>query len=296
MADQKSTPGSHEAIVEALLSGFDDLSPQLQITARYIIDHPHEVGVQTMRALASEADVHPNSFVRLARHLGFEGYEAMRERFRDFVRGGMGSSVERIRWLQFMSRQGGSVRVIGELAASMLTNMEQMYQNLDAKALDKTVTLMMNADKVFVLGVGAAYPMAYNFWYVSRMISDHFILIPRHGSLPMDDLHPINDKNLLFAMTFQPYRTDVIECLRFAKRQGAVTVGLSDSPTATICREADVGLSSPTHTPQFFHSNSSVTALIETLCALLVTQGGADALKNIEAFNHRRWESGVYES
>ena len=72
-------PQSQAAVVEQLLAVYEELPGQLQISARYIIDHSHEVGLQSMRALATNADVHPNSFVRLARHLGFEGYDAMRE-------------------------------------------------------------------------------------------------------------------------------------------------------------------------------------------------------------------------
>ncbi len=101
-------PHSQEEVIERLLAEFDELPGQLQLCARYIIDHPHEVGLQSMRTLAQAADVHPNSFVRLARQLGFDGYDAMRERFRDFVRGGIGSSPDRVHWLREMHRQGGS--------------------------------------------------------------------------------------------------------------------------------------------------------------------------------------------
>ena len=63
-------PHSQEEVIEQLLAAFDELPGQLQLCARYLIDHPHEVGLQSMRTLAANAEVHPNSFVRLARHLG----------------------------------------------------------------------------------------------------------------------------------------------------------------------------------------------------------------------------------
>jgi DNA-binding MurR/RpiR family transcriptional regulator len=268
MSQNPVPPTTQEQTIACLLECFSELPTQLQITARYIIDHPYEVGVQTMRTLATRAGVHPNSFVRLARYLGFEGYDAMRERFRDFVRSGTGSSEDRARWLQVMARQGGNAKIVGQMAASMISNLEQMMQDQDMGKLDKVVRWMMQSQRVYILGVGAGYPLAYNFWYVARMIRENFILIPRHGSLPMDDVTSIGKRDLLFAMTFQPYRTDVVETLRYAGQQGARTIGLSDSPAATIFRESDLGLYAPTHTPQFFHSNSSVNL---------------------------RWQSGIYE-
>lgn len=288
-------PQSQKAIVSRLLAGFDELPTQLQLAARYLIDHPHEVGVQTMRTLATDAGVHPNSFVRLARHLGFSGYDDMRERFRDFVRGGVGSSPDRAKWLQAMAREGGSAAILSGMAAACLQNTERMFSQQSVEQLDQAVEVMTSARRVFVLGLGLAYPLAYNLWYVSRMAFDHFILTPRHGSLPSDDLSRINERDCLVAMTFQPYRKETIAGARMAGRQGAKIIGITDSVSSTLCREADLGLISPTHTPQFFQSNSAVTALVELLCALLVVKGGEKATRAIEQFHSSRWDADVYE-
>jgi DNA-binding MurR/RpiR family transcriptional regulator len=288
-------PQSQEAVVERLLAAYNDLPGQLQISARYIIDHPHEVGLQSMRTLAVNADVHPNSFVRLARHIGFDGYDAMRERFRDFVRGGVGSSPDRVRWLQDMAKQGGSAEILGSMASACLDNTETMFEQQSIQDLDQAVDWMAASKRVFVLGLGLAYPLAYNFWYVARMGFDHFVLTPRHGSQPSDDIIRMNQDDCLLAMTFQPYRRETLAAVRLAKARGAKTIGITDSNASALCRESDLGLVSPTHTPQFFHSNSAVTALLESLCALLVVRGGEQATEAIEAFNTARWEAQIYE-
>jgi len=288
-------PQSQEEVIARLLDGFEDLPGQLQLCARYIIDHPHEIGLQSMRTLAANAEVQPNSFVRLARQLGFEGYDALRERFRDFVRGGIGSSPDRVRWLQQMDREGGSTAIFGSMAAACLENTEKMFAQQSVQDLERAVDLMINARRVYVLGLGLAYPLAYNFWYVARMGFDHFVLTPRHGSLPSDDLIRMDERDCLLAMTFQPYRRDTLAAVQRAKQTGAKVIGVTDSSAAALCREADLGLVSPTHTPQFFHSNSAVTALLESLCALLVVRGGDEASAAVEAFHSARWEENIYD-
>ena len=288
-------PQSQEEIIARLLAEFDTLPGQLQLCARYIIDHPHEVGLQSMRTLAASAEVQPNSFVRLARHLGFAGYDALRERFRDFVRGGSGSSPDRVRWLQQMDRKGGSAAIFGSMAEACLENTEKMFAQQSIADLERAVDLMIKSRRVYVLGLGLAYPLAYNFWYVARMGFDHFILTPRHGSLPSDDIIRMDERDCLVAMTFQPYRSDTLAAVQRARQNGAKIIGITDSSAASLCREADVGLVSPTHTPQFFHSNSAVTALLESLCALLVVRGGDAATRSVEAFHSARWEENIYE-
>ncbi len=295
MSQQGLPPATQEAVVDALIGIHDRLPTQLRIAARYVIDHPVEVGVQTMRTLAARAGIHPNSFIRLARQLGFDGFESMRERFRDFVRSGAGSSESRALWLQQMAGQGGMSSVVARMATSTMANLEQMVQSQDIERLENAVSRMLGSRRVLVLGVGAGYAPAYNFWYVARMICDHFFLVPHHGSLPMDDIVTASASDTLFCMTFQPYRRDILQAMQYARQRGTYVIGLSDSPAARVCREADLGLHVPTHTPQFFHSNTAVFSLLETLCALLAASGGDDAVSRVERFSRLRWESGTYE-
>ncbi len=292
---KRQLPQSQEEVLEQLLEEFEFLPGKLQLCARYLIDHPHEVGLQSMRTLATNANVHPNSFVRLARHLGFDGYESLRERFRDFVRGGIGSSPDRVAWLRELDRKGGSSAIFGSMAEACLENMEKMFAQQSIADLDRAINWMVDARRVYILGLGLAYPLAYNFWYVARMGFDHFILSPRHGSLPSDDIIRMDERDCLVAMTFQPYRRDTLSAVQQAKEKGAKIIGITDSSAATLCREADLGLVAPTHTPQFFQSNSAVAALLETLCALLVVRGGDAASAAVEAFHAARWEENIYD-
>jgi DNA-binding MurR/RpiR family transcriptional regulator len=294
MSQKSSVPHSQEAVIQQLLDGFDALPKQLQITARFIIDHPHEVGVQTMRRLASEAGVHPNSFVRLARHLGFDGYDALRERFRDFVRGGVGSHQERARWLQALAREGGASAVAGQMAEALIGNTEQLFHSSQVMEMEQTALAMTNSSRVFIVGMGSSYALAYNFWYLARMMFPHFNLVPCHGGLAKDELTDLSENDLMFVMTFQPYRTEIINLIEYAKQRKATSIGLTDSKASAVFRQADIGLYCPTHTPQFFQSNAAAIAMLETLCALLAAEGGDDVIDRIAGFNEMRWESGVY--
>ncbi len=282
-------------MIQALLEQFDEFPGQLQLCARYIVDYPHEVGMQSMRTLATDAGVHPNSFVRLAKQLGFDGYESLRERFRDFVRGGVGSSPDRINWLNELDRKGGSSEIYGSMAEACLQNTENTFANQSIGEMEDVVIQLLKARRVYVFGLGLAYPLAYNLWYVARMAFDHFILTPRHGSLPSDDIVRMGEDDVLLAMTFQPYRRDTLDAVHQAKAKGATVIGITDSSAASLSRLADISLVAPTHTPQFFQSNSAVTALIETLCALLVVRGGEQAQQAVEEFHSARWEANIYD-
>ncbi len=289
-------PETANDVIAALTAAFPDLPPALQAAARYIIDNPREVGLRSMRTLASKASVHPNAYVRLARHIGFEGYDELRERFRDFlVADELGGFKDRARWLQALASEGGSSAVLGEMAASIADNLEQGFQVQDVKTLEAITERILGAKHVFVLGMGSAYSLAYQFWYVARMAFGHISPIPRHGSLPIDDLALISEYDLLIALTFQPYRAEIMAAVRLARRRGAPVVGITDSLTSPLARESDEAIICPTSTPQFFQSHAAVTGLLEALIALLVARAGEEAQARIEAFHRERLEAGIYQ-
>jgi choline dehydrogenase-like flavoprotein len=74
-----------EKILSDLQQVYPNLSPQLRRAAHFLIDRPDEIAFTSMRQLADRAGVQPATMVRLAQAIGFEGYEALREPFRDIM-------------------------------------------------------------------------------------------------------------------------------------------------------------------------------------------------------------------
>jgi DNA-binding MurR/RpiR family transcriptional regulator len=62
---------------------FPSLSPQLQQIARYALERPQDVALDTVAAAANKAQVQPSAMVRFAQALGYDGYSDMQRIFRD---------------------------------------------------------------------------------------------------------------------------------------------------------------------------------------------------------------------
>ena len=71
---------------ERIVSLFDAMSPQLRQAARYIIEHPQEVALVSMRELARNAGVQPSTMTRLAKFLGLAGYDDIRANHAEAIR------------------------------------------------------------------------------------------------------------------------------------------------------------------------------------------------------------------
>src|SRR5437660_12299585 len=75
------------ALADKLRTGFVDLSPRLQDAARWVIDHPADVARLTTREQARRAGVTPATLTRLAQRFGLAGYDEVRRRYGEVVRG-----------------------------------------------------------------------------------------------------------------------------------------------------------------------------------------------------------------
>src|SRR3569832_2796007 len=75
-------------LTERIIRSFDDMPAQLQAGARYVLDRPRDVALLSMREQARQAGVQPATMTRLAKRLGMDGYEEVRELYAAAVRDG----------------------------------------------------------------------------------------------------------------------------------------------------------------------------------------------------------------
>ena len=158
---------------------------------------------------------------------------------------------------------------------------------------NKTATINA-ARKVYVLGVGMANPVALNFAYLGTMALDNVTAIPRDGSQPVDSLIRAGQGDVLIAMTFKPYRREVVEAVEAAAEQGVEIIAISDSPAAPHFTAAKHRFEVPVSGPQFFTSTVALTAFLETLMAFVIAGAPAKAVQDIDRFHERRHRLGIY--
>ncbi|PSM16357.1 silent information regulator protein Sir2 [Nitratireductor sp. StC3] len=289
-------PKSPAEVLTELANRLSSFTPELQKAATHILENSNLVSVSSIRKMAQDADVKPNTLVRMARTLGFEGYEDFRKPFREQVIRGREDFPDRARWLQSLSKGGKLASLYADMAAASIENIESLFSDTDAKSVKAAADAVIKARTTYVLGVGIANVIAGNFAYLAGMAVGSVVAIPRDGSLPVDGLVRADKNDVLMAMTFKPYRREVVEAVDVAVAHGMKVIGISDSPASPILAKARHRFVVPMDTPQFFTSTVALTALLETIMAFVVAEAGPEAVSNIERFHRRRHELGIYWS
>ncbi|WP_299889055.1 MurR/RpiR family transcriptional regulator [uncultured Ruegeria sp.] len=282
------------AVLDRLSEEWNALTPEAQKAARYVLENPTDVGVSTVREIAEAAKVKPNTFVRMARQVGFEGYEDFRAPFRDAIRQGIVSFPDRARWLQTIGKTGELGGLYADMIGAAIRNIEDTFAGIDAEGLKAAAEDIWNCRQIFTLGVGVNNSNARNFTYLASTGMKQFHAIPRPGSTPVDDLAWADEQDVLIAITCHPYRTEVIDAIKLARQQGMTVIGISDSPASPVILNAQHGFVVAADTPQFFPSSVSTIALLETLLSFVIAVSSDEIVERVERFHQRRHQLGLY--
>ena len=282
-------------VLERLADELPDFTPQARKAAIYILENPLDVGVSTVREIAEAADVNPNTVMRMARQVGFSGYDDFRAPFRDAIRQGAIDFPDRARWLQDIGKSGDLGQLYADMVQSALRNIEDSFAAIGIDQLIRAANLIWESHNVYTLGVGINHSNAHNFTYLASTGMVRFHAIPRAGSTAIDDLAWADSGDVLIAISCKPYRSEVVEAVLLARQQGVKIIAISDSPASPLIRNADHGFVISVDTPQFFPSSVSIIALLETLLSIVVSVASDEIVERVDKFHKRRHQLGLYQ-
>lgn len=258
---------------------FKQMSPQVQSAARYVMDNADDVALMSMRQLAKEAEVHPTTMVRLAQALDFEGFNDLREVFQMRMRAAPDDFVGRARGLQ--GKKGHIAGLIDQIEDNAHSNISQSLHGCGAEKLEACADYLLNAKRVFVMGLRISYPVAFSFYYAYSMFRSNACLLDGRAGTVADVLRGIGEGDVLFAMSVSPFSRETVHAVNYARSKGAGIMTLTDSEINPLCAPNDQALVVRNESLTFFPSVTANMALVESLIALMISKGGEDILDKV---------------
>jgi DNA-binding MurR/RpiR family transcriptional regulator len=268
-------------LTEQIIKAFDAMSVQLQTGARYVLDRPRDVALLSMREQARQAGVQPATMTRLAKHLGMDGYDDVRELYATAVRDGD---------LGFAGKAG--VQVVSQklkgdkaLAADMLVSIGKQIERLAAPdSLDRIVAAaktLASARRIYCLGLRSSHSVAWHLHYVLSLVGEKTVHVDGAAATGADALAKASGRDVLLVASVLPYTRLTVELAEYAVEQGIQVVAITDSEVAPLAQIAQHAVIVPTDSPSFFHAMSPAFAIAEVLGAVIAGRGGDDALATL---------------
>jgi DNA-binding MurR/RpiR family transcriptional regulator len=270
MSSAAHPPQTSEELRAAILDSYEDLSKRLQQIARYVLDEPNAVALETLAVIGERAGVQPSAIVRFAKAIGFDSASQMQKVIRDGLIAGstvLGYS-ERVR--QFSegatARKGGRpADVLAEFVEGNVLAMNNLRELVKPDDLRKAVDLITDAETVYVVGFRRSLPVSSYLAYSLQQLNKRTVFVDGVGGMTRQQIQTIGPDDLLIDISFHPYAEETVQAVQTALTHEAKVLSISDSLVSPTAKPATLALQVKEAEIRKFRSLAATMCLAQAL-------------------------------
>ena len=159
-----------------------------------------------------------------------------------------------------MSKRNKQSNILEAVLHSDINNINTTLSSLDSNAFDMAVNTIINAKKVYIIGVRSCAPLAEFLAFYLNMIHDNVVQIHTNGSSEIfEQLIRIGKKDVIIGISFPRYSMRTLKALEFASARNAKVITLTD------CIHSPINLYSSCN----LIARSDMTSIVDSLVAPL---------------------------
>ena len=204
--------------------------------ADYIATEYDKAAFMTAAKMGKTVDVSESTVVRFAVSLGFEGYPEMQKAMQEMVLNRL-TSVQR---LEVANDRIGDHDVLSAVLQSDMDKLRRTEETLDREAFQKAVDAIVDARRVFILGVRSTAPLAQFLGYYLRYLSDSVHIVTASGAGAMfEQIVGVNADDAVIAFSFPRYSSTTVKGAQYCRSAGATVIGITDSMISPLAENCD---------------------------------------------------------
>lgn len=241
---------------------YNELSPQEQRVASFIMDHFDDLMSYNSAELARLSGVSKATVSRLFKRLGYDRFKEMRDEVRTLRQSGMPLTENRD------AVQGNTL--LARHYKQEMANLTQWVNALDAVQFADVVQVLGAAQRVFILGLRNSSPVALHLRQQLMQIRGQVSLMPQPGQTLAEELVDITPQDVVVVVAFRRRPRVIRPVLEALHKQGVPTVAISEPQAAGITTLARWHFGLPLDSVSAFDSYSSAMSLVNLLANALL--------------------------
>jgi DNA-binding MurR/RpiR family transcriptional regulator len=261
-----------------LCSALPSLPIRLQEVGRFVVANDYDATTRSMRDLAGAAGADPASFTRLAKALGYSGWDGLRAALTEARRPVQSAPFSgRTKG----PRQGPNSEI--KLVADKLKAEAAGLARISPDTVANAARALQAAQRIWIAGFRSCRSVAELLNYQLRLFRPDAVQLVG-GSGPEDlDLGAFHSGDAVIVIGFAPYTMASVSSARAAHRSRATLIAITDKVTAPMAEGADhLLLFEAATSPGFFPSLTGAIAIAQSLAAVTFVLGGVGAKRRLE--------------
>ena len=271
-------PQPKSSPLNELCSALPSLPMRLQQVGRFVAANDYDATTRSMRDLAADAGADPASFTRLAKALGYSGWDELRAALTEARRPAQPSPFSgRTR----NGRRGPNADI--SLVADKLEAEAAGLARISSGSVANAARALYGARRIWIAGFRSCRSVAELLNYQLRLFRPDEVQLVG-GSGPEDlDLGAFHRGDAVVVIGFAPYSTASVLSARSAHDSGATLIAIADTVAAPMAEGADhLLLYEAASSPGFFPSLTGAIAIAQSLAAVTFVLGGASAKRRLK--------------
>src|SRR6478735_4464336 len=271
-------PQSKSSPLNELCSALPSLPMRLQEVGRFVAANDYDATTRSMRELAAVAGADPASFTRLAKALGYSGWDELRAALTEARRPEQSQPFSaRTR----AGRKGPHAEI--SLVADKLEAEAAGLVRISTRSVAEAAKALHTARRIWIAGFRSCRSVAELLNYQLRLFRPDEVQLVG-GSGPEDlDLGAFHSQDAVVVIGFAPYSTASVLSARAAHDSSATLIAIADTVAAPMAEGAEhLLLFEAASSPGFFPSLTGAIAIAQSLAAVTFMLGGAGAKRRLE--------------
>jgi len=272
-----------------LCSALPSLPSRLQQVGRFVAANDYDATTRSMRDLATVAGADPAAFTRLAKAIGYSGWDELRAALTEARRPAQSSPFS----ARARGRRGPNPEM--SLVSDKLAAEAAGLARISPGAIAAAAKALHDARRIWIAGFRSCRGVAELLNYQLRLFRPDTAQLVG-GSGPEDlDLGAFHAGDAVVAIGFAPYSTASVLSARAAHDSRATLIAIADKVSAPMAEGADhLVLFEAAASPGFFPSLTGAIAIVQSLAAATFMLGGASAKRRLEQTEARLADTSQY--
>ncbi len=254
-------------LIKKIQSSMQDFSKGQKLIANFIINHYDKAAYMTAARLGEEVGVSESTVVRFANEIGFDGYPKLQKVLREMNK----SKLTAIQRIEVTSSRINEGNILKSVLQSDMEKIKATLEEIDQESFNNIVQSILNARKIYILGVRSSAPLASFLGFYFNLIFDNVRLVHTTSVSEMfEQIIHASREDVVIGISFPRYSKRTINAMRFAQNQGATVVAITDSLYSPLAKNADHVITARSDMASFV---DSLVAPLSVINALIVAIG-----------------------
>lgn len=194
--------------------------------ADYVCRNYDKAVFLTAAKLGETVGVSESTVVRFAIQLGYKGYPQFQKALEELVR----NTLNSIQRMEVTYGRISQSEIIENVLQSDIEKIKLTLAGIDHKAFDLAIETILNARKIYVIGIRSCAPLASFLSFYLNLICENVTAVNTNSASEIfEQLIRIDEQDVIIGISFPRYSMRTLKALEFASNRKAKVITLTDS-------------------------------------------------------------------